>query len=200
MRRLMFRSLAIFLAGVGLICLVFPFAALFSTGGSMLPLDTRAYFGAGTAELVPSVSAVNCHAQEFGTSIRNGRLRVWRCQLILGHASSIEPTTTPVDPYEGLTSAEANAAFQRQLSSLAIPDLQVPSEPSSLARALPFDRSGDLPTLRRMSDSDEPVQYGVIWGGRELASRWFMWACLSLLTLAFGGAALYAARVGWHRR
>ena len=199
MRRLMFRSVAIFLAIVGLISLLFPLIALVNPGGSML-LDTHAYLGAGTAGSVPSVSAVNCWPQEFGTSIRNRRARLWDCKLTLGPGSSVAPTAMPIDPHEGKTGAQASAAFQRRLSSLAIPDIRVQSIPSMLERKLPFDRSGQLPTLRRMSVIGEPLKYGVIWSGRELASRWFIFGCMSLLSFAFGGAAIYGARVAWHRR
>jgi hypothetical protein len=199
MRRIVFQGLAIFLAIVGLISVMFPFVALFIPNGSMLPLDTRAYLGAGTAVSAPSVSAVNCSAQEYGTSIRNGRLRMWNCQLTLGRAPSVGAPAKPVAPYAGMTRAEANAEFQQRLGRLAIPDIRVQSGLSSLERELPFDRSGDLPTLRRMSEPGEPPEYGVVWGGRELAARWFMWALMSLLMFAFGGAAIYAARVGWHR-
>lgn len=199
MQRLVFRCIAIFVALVGLVFVVFPFAALFIPGGSMLVLDTRAYLGAGTDESVPLVSEVNCGAEEYGTSMRNGPLLVWDCQLILGDAPSVAPAARPADPYAGMTSAEANAEYQRRLSALAIPDIRVQSGPTTLERELPFDRSGELPTLRLMSEKGEPLRYGVIWGRRELASRWLMWALMTLLMLAFGAAAIYAARVGWHR-
>ncbi len=199
MRRLMFRSISIFLVVVGLIVLSYPFLALFVSSGSELPLDTRAYFRAGAQAAVPSVTAVNCSAQEYGTSIRNGRLRVWKCQLTLGYAATPPVSGMPADPDAGSTRAGTNAKFQRYLSTLAIRNLTTQSGPSTLERELPFDYSGVLPTLRQMSKEGEPLEYGVVWGGRELATRWLMWALLSLLMWAFGGAAMYAAKVGWGR-
>lgn len=177
MRCMVFRGLATFLAIVGMVCVAFPFFELFVPGGSMLPLDTRAYFGAGTAESVPPVSAVNCSARAYGTSVRGKPSRTWQCYLTLG-----------------------NVPFPRRHSTLSIPDIDVQSGPSFLERELPFERSGELPTLRRMSGDGKPLEYGVIWGGRELASRWSMWALTALLMCAFGGAAICAARVAWHRR
>ena len=127
MRCMVFRGLATFLAIVGMVCVAFPFFELFVPGGSMLPLDTRAYFGAGTAESVPPVSAVNCSARAYGTSVRGKPSRTWQCYLTLG-----------------------NVPFPRRHSTLSIPDIHVQSGPSFLERELPFDRSGELPTLRRM--------------------------------------------------
>lgn len=196
-RRWVFRGLAVYLALFGLVISLFPFAVLMNPAGSMLFLDTRAYFASGSERPAPTVQTVNCSPQEFGTSVRNGPLRLWDCRLVLGSTPLTAPAAAASGPYAGMTSREASAEFQRALGALSKPAAPLQTGPSTLERQLPFDRSGEVPALRQMSPESEPLEYGVVWGGRELASRWSMWALVALLMVAFGGAAMYAARVSW---
>ena len=199
MQRVIYRMLAVFLAAIGLIGVVFPFAALLMPGGLMLLPDTRAFLGAGRSDAVPMVRSVHCSPESFGSRLRNGPMRLWDCQLVLVPAASGPASGAAPDPYAGMTQEQARAEFQRRLGALASPTVRTPGEAAMLERRLPFDRSGQLPSLRRMSGDGAPVEYAVVWGWRELASRWFVWGGLGLLMFACGAAALYAARVGWRR-
>lgn len=71
------------------------------------------------------------------------------------------------------------------------PDARIPA---SIERVLATDRTGDLPTLRRLSADGEPQRFGVVWSGMEIASRWLQWAVLSALFIGIGIGCLYAAR------
>ncbi|MCZ4314221.1 hypothetical protein O4H66_12490 [Comamonadaceae bacterium G21597-S1] len=199
MQRVIYRVLAVFLAASGLIGVVFPIGALFMPGGLMLLPDTRAFLGAGRADVVPTVRSVHCSPESFGSRLRNGPMRLWDCQLVLGPAATRSASGSAPDPYAGMTQEQACAEFQRRLDSLAAPTVQTPGESATLGRRLPFDRGGELPSLRRMSRDGAPPEYATVWGWRELASRWFVWGGLGLLMFACGAAALYAARVGWRR-
>ncbi len=183
MKLLVFRIFAVFLLVCGLICLVFPLAYLFMPNGPMLVLDTRAYFGGGTSENVPEVRQVNCTAEEYGTNTKGGRnkMRMWNCLIIPGGVKPVAKATE-AEPPPGL---------------LYAPIIVGDYSSTTLVRQLPFDRSGDLPTLWNMSGEGDPPLYGVIWNGKELLSRWSSWGLIALLFWGFGIASLWAAKVGW---
>lgn len=182
-RRIAFKLLACLLGVVGFICLVFPFADLFRSGGPMLILDTRAYFVSDSGAPVPPVTAVHCVAETYGTRGRsgNGPMRFWNCQITPGALPGA--TLSAPEPAAG--------SLYAPIASNSDP------APKTLTRQLPFSRDNEIPILRQMSKDGEPLVYGVIWGGKELLSRWIMWALMCLLFLAFAGGCLYAGKVGW---
>ncbi len=199
MRRLLLRVVAVFLIICSIPALLYPVAMLFMSPGPMLLRDTRSLLGAGTADGVPTVSQVNCSAEEFGAGYRLRRFRLWNCLLMLSAPESQPAAAVAGDPYAGMSRDEAMEEYQRQISQLSAATRQAPSVPSYLERQLPQDRSGDLPRLRQLSAAGEPPEYGVIWGGRELSIRWLFWGLLTVVMLIFGGGCLYAAKVAWRR-
>jgi hypothetical protein len=184
------RLLALFLLPFGLICIAFPAAQLVLKDEAGLIDDTRAWFGAGTAEGVPKVTQVSCLEQRHGSPSQRGvGLSDWRCVLDL--AAATRPAED--DPFAGRSYDEGMKEYNRRLSVQLQGLLTGASLPSRLERVLPSDRTGDLPLLRRLSGRNEPPRFGVVWGGAEIVRRWLSWLVMSALFLAFGAACLYAA-------
>lgn len=189
-KRILFRTLAVFVLMGGVIALVFPFANLFLPGGPKLVLDTRAYFKTDNSEQIPLADNVRCWAETYGTRGRhgNGPMRMWNCEI----SYDANPLTAAPEKIED-TDLKAMGLLYAPIGKISGSSAEV------ISRQLPFDRSGDIPQLRLMSAEGEPLVYGVVWGTKELLIRWLMWALLSLLFLAFAAASLYAAKVGWQR-
>lgn len=190
------RGFAVLLVPIALICLAFPFGQLILQDDGGLIDDTRAWFGAGTAEGVPQVSQVSCIKQRYGSNSSRGvGFTEWSCTLYIAPREE-EPKQ---DPWAGMTYEEAMAANDRQIAALS--DLLRPENLMSgkIERVLAGDRTGDLPALRRLSGEGEPPRFGVVWGGWEIAGRWLSWAFLAALFIAIGLACLFAARSIWRR-
>ncbi len=187
------RILAVLLLPVGLVCLAFPAAQLVLKDEAGLIDDTRAWFGAGTAEGVPTVSQVSCLSQRYGSSSQRGiGLSEWQCVLDL--AAAAKPAED--DPFAGRSYDEGMKEYNRRLMAQLDGLRRGASLPSRLERVLPSDRSGDLPVLRRLSAEGEPPRFGAVWGGGEILWRWLAWLLVSSVFLAFGAACLFAAWMG----
>ncbi len=188
------RVLAVFLLPAGLVCLAFPVAQLALRDEADLIDDTRAWFGAGTAEGVPTVSHVSCLQQRHGSASQRGvGISDWRCVLDLSAA----PRPAEDDPFAARSYDDGMKEYNRRLRE-QLNELRTSSKLSSrLERVLPSDRTGDLPVLRRLSAEGEPPRFGAVWGGGEIVWRWLAWLMVSALFLAFGAACLYAA---WRAR
>ncbi len=190
------RGFVVLIVPIALVCLLFPAAQLFLQDDSGMIDDTRAWFGAGTAEGVPEVSEVSCLKRRYGsTSNRRVGFSEWSCRLNLA-AKEERPEQ---NPWAGMTYEEAMQENNRRiaaLSELLRPDARIPS---TIERVLATNRSGQLPTLRRLSAESEPAKFGVVWSGTEIASRWLQWAFLSAIFIAIGIGCLYAARTIWRR-
>jgi hypothetical protein len=191
LKRILLRTMAGFLLAIGVICLIFPFASLFLPGGPMLVLDTRAYFKkAHSGEFSPRADNVRCWAETFGTRGRggNGPMVIWDCEI-----------TYDAIPDVAVTDAAAQTDTQG-VGNLYAPIGKISSVSSeTISRQLPFDRTGDIPQLRLMSTGRDAPVYGVVWGRKELLSRWMMWAVLSLLFLVFAAGCMFAAKRGWQK-
>lgn len=190
------RALSILLLPVGLVCFAFPLAQLFLQEDSGLIDDTRAYFGAGTDEGVPEVSQVSCIKRSYGSSSSRGvGMSDWGCNLYL----VVPGEQHQQDPWAGRTYEEGFEEYQRRLSR-ELESLRSGNHISGqMERVLPFDRTGDLPTLRRLSAEGETPRFGVVWSGSEIAGRWFFWALIAALFFGIGCACLYAVRFAWRR-
>jgi hypothetical protein len=181
---------------IALLCLAFPLVLLSLQGDSGLIDDSRAWFGAGTAEGVPAVTDVSCLKRRYGSNSSRGiGASDWSCTLYL--ASPQRPPEK--DPWAGMTYEEAMRENDRRIAALG--ELLRSGErwPSKIERVVTSDRSGDLPALRRISAPGEPPRFGVVWSGWELAGRWLYSALISALFFAIGLACLYAARRIWRR-
>jgi hypothetical protein len=183
------RLLALLLLPVGLVCLAFPVAQLVLNDEAGLIDDTRAWFGAGTAEGVPAVSQVSCVQQRYGSSSSRGiGLSDWHCVLDLA------PAARPAkdDPFAGRSYDEGMEEYNRRLRE-QLEGLGRNASSSRLERVLPSNRTGDLPVLRRLSGEGEAPRFGAVWRGGEILWRWLAWLLVSALFLGFGAACLYAA-------
>jgi hypothetical protein len=184
------RLMALILLPAGLVCITFPVAQLMLEDEAGLIEDTRAWFGAGTAEGVPTVTEVSCLQQRYGSSSHRGvGLSDWRCVLDL--AAAERPAED--DPFAGRSYADGMKEYDRRLSEQLKGLITGAKLPSRLERVLPSDRTGDLPVLRQLTAENEPPRFGVVWGGGELLWRWLRWLLVSILFLGFGAACLYAA-------
>ena len=189
------RGLSLLLLPVALACLAFPFAQLFLDDGAAMIDDTRAWFGAGTAQGVPAVTQVRCLRHSYGMTTRGPGASEWACSLYL------EPPPEPAgkDPWAGLSYEEAMAENDRRIAALAETIRDAERLPAYLERVVASDRSGDIPALRRLSAAGAPPRFGVVWSGWEIAGRWLHWAFTSALFLAIGLVCLYAVRRNWRR-
>lgn len=198
-RRTGLRILMVLLLVFGTIMLLFPLSQLGREGSPMLWPDTKAWLRFGSAEDVPTVEQVRCVRYQYGTGGLHPRARTrFECDLMLGRAAIAAPVA-PSDPYAGLTKAQADSVFQQIISSAASPLLKISTEPSSLAREVPMDMSGELPVLRRLSAPDAPAEYGVVWGTGEILLRWGVFAMDLVAFWGFGILCLVAARVAWRK-
>ena len=187
------RVLAMLLLPVGLVCLAFPVAQLVLKDEAGLIDDTRAWFGAGTAEGAPTVAQVSCIQQRYGSSSRRGvGLSDWHCVLDL--AAPAAPAQD--DPFAGRSYDEGMKEYNRRLREQLKALSTSASLPSRLERVLPSNRTGDPPVLRRLSGEGEPPRFGAVWGAGEILWRWLAWLLVSALFLGFGAACLYAAWKG----
>lgn len=196
LRHALGRAFLVFLVPIALVCLAFPFAPLFLQEDRGLIDDSRAWLGAGTAEDVPEVTQVTCLKRSYGTTGSRGfSSSDWSCTLYI--APRAEPPKQ--DPWAGMTYQEAMAANDRQVAALS--DLLRPENSMSgkIERVLAGDRTGDLPTLRRLSADGEPPRFGTVWSGWEIAGRWLHWALLAALFIGIGLGCLWAARSIWRR-
>jgi hypothetical protein len=192
LKRALGRVLVFVLVPLALVLVAVPFVHLARSDDWGIIDDTRAYFGAGTAEGAPKVTQVTCIKQSYGTS-RRGHAE-WACTLYLAYAQE-EPA--PIDWKKDYDAAFAQWVEQTNARMKAL--LTDPHAPGKLERILAFDRSGDLPTLRRLSTKGEPPRFGAVWSGRELAVRWFFCLLLFAIFLTLGVLCLLAARVLWRR-
>jgi hypothetical protein len=188
------RRRALIVIPIALVLLAIPIL-LFRSSGSDLIDDTRAYFGAGSAADVPTVTQVSCVASRSGSNSSRGiGMTDYGCSLYL--AAGEEPPRD--DPFKTLPYDEAMREWSRrtmaQMKAINDPANRIPS---TIERSLATNRSGDLPTLRRLTAEGQPQRFGVVWGGDELTLRW---ARMLLLFALFWGPALgslYLARKIW---
>lgn len=182
---------------IALLCLAFPFALMALQDDGALIDDTRAWFGAGTAEDVPVVTQVSCFRRRHGssTSGRGFGASDWSCTL---HLAMPQPPPEK-DPWAGMSWEEAMRENDRRIAALGESLRSAERLPSTLERVLATNRNGDLPVLRRLSAQGEPPRFGAVWSGWELASRWLYWTLLSAVFIALGIFCLYAARRIWRR-
>lgn len=134
------------------------------------------------------------------------------------------PTATPTeeptgDPYAGMTYEQTEAAYKKKMDAwnaaeaermrqykegfeeFAAANRARANAPSNrLERQLSTNRSEQLPAVRLLSAPGEERRIGLVWGWGELASRWVGWLVISFLFFMFGGACLWAVRIGWKRR
>ena len=94
---------------------------------------------------------------------------------------------------------QAMAEWQRRTMA----ELKRVTDPANrlnrIERTLATNRTGQLPTLRRLTPDGQPQRFGVIWGGGELAMRWGRLLVLSALFFGIGLGILYMARKIWRR-
>jgi hypothetical protein len=190
------RGRALLVIPIAFVLLAIPIL-LFRSSGSELIDDTRAYFGAGSAAGVPTVTEVNCVASRSGSNSSRGiGMTDYGCSL---HLAAGEEAPRD-DPFKTLPYDEAMVEWSRrttaQMKAINDPANRIPS---TIERSLATNRSGDLPTLRRLTPDGQPQRFGVVWGGGELT---FRWAKMLLLSALFWGPALgslYLARKIWRR-
>ena len=197
-RRYLQRALLILFVPFGLACLGGPFLMLFARDGSGMIDDTRAWFGAGTAEGVPEVSQVSCFSERFGSSTSASRgvgMTSWNCTLYLVPAEA----EADDDYWKTMPYDEAMKEYRRRIAERMASLANGERLPGSIERVLATNREGDLPVLRRLSGEGEPLRFGAVWSGWEIAGRWLQWALISALFLGFGCLCLLAARRIWQR-
>ncbi len=181
---------------IALLCLAFPFALVSLEGNSGLIDDTRAFFGAGTAQGVPAVTDVSCLNRRYGSNSSRGiGASDWSCTLYL----ALPKQPPEKDPWAGLSYEEAMRENDRRIAALGESLRSAERWPSRIERVTASDRTGDLPALRRVSAPGEPPRFGVVWSGWELASRWLFRALISGLFIAIGLFCLIAARRIWRQ-
>ena len=199
-RRWAFRAIAGFvLFPGGALCLLLMPAQLFMSDGPMLWPDTRAFFGAGTSEGVPTVSQVHCAERQYGT--RRTGFTLWECTLFLVST----PSPQPADPYGGMNREQAAAEyarlyaeFSRRIAARADPAQRALAIPDRIERELSANLGGRIPTLRRLSAPNEPPVFGVVWKGSELFEHWVDWAITYVLIFGwFGAGCLVVGVWGW---
>lgn len=193
LKRALGRVFAVLLVPLALVLVAMPFVHMARQDDWGIVDDTRAYFGAGTAEGAPKVTDVRCLKQSYGTS-RRGHSE-WACTLYLAYDQE-EPA--PID-WKGQDYDAAFAQWQRQTDAQLKALLTEDHVSGKLERVLASDRSGDLPSLRRLSAEGKPPRLGVVWSGSELAVRWFFRLLLFVVFLTLGGLCLLAARLLWWR-
>ncbi len=192
------RGRALVVIPIALILLAIPILMFRSNGGPLID-DTRAYFGAGTADGVPTATSVDCIGSRTGSSTSSSRsigLTTYACVIDIA-----APKPAPQgDPFKTMPYDQAMAEWSRR--SLA--EIKRATDPANalhrIERDLPTNRTGTTPTLRRLSADGEPKRFGVVWGAGELAWRW---ARVLLLTALFWGLALgilVLARRIWRRK
>jgi hypothetical protein len=152
--------------------------------------DTWAYLGGGTVEGVPVVSQVSCVGRTHGGGSRSLQLRDWACVIDLA-----PPQRPAAVPAPGMTTQEVMEENFRRLAELRRPD----RGSSRLNRVLASDRTGDIPTLRRLSAAGEPPRYGIVWGVGELGGRWLHAAFSSALLIGAGAMLLFVSWFVWRR-
>lgn len=181
------RAAALFLVVLGLFCIAVPFGILAFKGDGGLFDDTRAFFGAGSAQGVPVASYVDCTGSRSGSTTRG--FTSYGCVI------DLVATAVPQDnPYTGRSYNDGFIEWQRRR------DAQRANATSNrLERSLAIDRSGVLPTVRRLSAEGEPNRYGLVWGPGELASRWLSALFIGGLFIGIGVPLLLVARKGWQR-
>jgi hypothetical protein len=183
------RLLALLLLPAGLICIAFPIAQLALNDKAGLIDDTRAWFGAGTAQGLPTVSEVSCLQQRYGSSSQRGiGLSEWQCVIDLAVAQA----PAEDDPFAGRSHEDGMEEYNRRLR-IQLKGLLTKGTASRIERVLPSNPTGDLPVLRQLSGENEPPRFGLVWGGGELLWRWLTWLLVSALFLGFGAACLFAA-------
>lgn len=183
---------ALLLVPFGLACITIPVVLLVLKDDRGMINDTRAYFGAGTAEGVPKVSQVSCAGERSGSSSSRGvGFTEWDCAIDL--AATIAPAQG--DPWVGRSYEDGMKEYLRQMSASRSEE----RAPGRIERIIPSNRTGDLPMVRRLSGASEPVSYGLVWGAGEITWRWLAWLAISAMFLGFGAACLIAARVAWRR-
>jgi hypothetical protein len=188
-RRFLGGCIAIFFVAIALVCFAAPVARPAIDDGWGLLDDTRAWFGAGTAEGVPNVSQVSCFRRQFGstsTSRRSGGMSDWNCTIYLGPPDE----RSQDDPWAGMSPEDAYQEYMRRMNEYSDSLLVRSQGEGRIERVLATNRTGTLPTLRRLSSD----RFGVIWGGGELAGRWIAWALLSAVLIGIGVLSLIGAR------
>lgn len=192
------RSRGLLVVPIALLCLAVPPWALCGDEGAVLFDDTRAWFGAGTSAGVPAVTQVNCFPRRTGSrSYRGVGMTDWMCSAYLTPAKDKpQPDPFKTMPYDEAMK-EYNRRLMAQLAAINDPGNRMPGY---VERALASNRTGDLPTVRRLSPDGEPHRFGVVWSGWELASRWLKWALISAMFFGIGIGILLAARSIWRRR
>lgn len=191
------RGRALLVVPIALICLALPLLIFWNSGSALID-DTRAWFGTGTAEGVPTVTQVHCVGSRTGSrSSRGIGMTEWGCSLYIAPARD-KPRD---DPFKTLPYDQAMEEWQRrwQAEMKAIND---PANrlPSKIERSLATNRTGSHPTLRRLTPDGQPQRFGVVWGAGELAWRWTKLLLLSALFLGIGLGILIMARRIWRRK
>lgn len=191
------RARALIVIPIALVLLALPLLLLRGSGGALID-DTRAWFGAGTAEGVPTVTSVDCVGSRTGSNYRSTRsigMTDWGCVI---DVAAPEPAPRD-DPFKTLPYDQAMVEWQRRTMA----ELKRATDPANalgrIERNLPTNRTGTTPTLRRLSPDGEPARFGVVWGGGELAWRWARLLLFAALFWGLGLASLYMARRIWRR-
>lgn len=174
----------------GLACL-WGFSLYAQRDGTGLLDDTLAFLGSGAAEGVPGVSMVHCVGRSHGGGSRSMQLRDWACVVDL--APRQRPAAAPP---AGMTPNEVVEANLRRMAELRRPEARVSNR---LERVLASNRTGEIPTLRRLSAEGEPPRYGLVWGVGELAGRWLQAAFQSAFLLGIGVGLLFLSWWLWRR-
>ncbi len=172
------------------ILIAVPVAMVWTSFGPMID-DTRAYFGAGTAEGVPIVSSVHCVGSRAGSNSSRGLgMTTYECMI---DVTPPRPAAQD-DPFKTMPYDQAMEEWRRRTMA----EIKRVTDPANamgrIERSLPTNRTGTIPTLRRLSSDGEPRRFGVVWGAGELAWRW---GRVLLFTALFWGAAWGVARLGW---
>lgn len=189
------RGRALIVVPIALVLLAIPMLMFGGSGGELID-DTRAYFGAGTAQGVPTVTSVYCVGSRTGSNSSRGiGMTDYDCSI---DAAAPRPPAQD-DPFKTLPYDQAFAEWQRRTTA-EIKRVTDPVNASGrIERTLATNRTGTTPTLRRLSADGQPPRFGVVWGGGELAWRW---ARMLLMTALFWGMALgilVLARRIWRR-
>ena len=182
-------GLVMFVPGA-LACFVGAWLLVTRDGGRLLD-DTRAWLGSGTADGVPLVSGVDCVERSHRGGTRSLQVREWICVIDLA------PRQAPVAaPRPGANPIDVVEENLRRLAELRRPGARASSR---LERMLASNRTGDIPTLRRLSREGEAPRYGIVWGLSELAGRWFTTAFMSALLVGIGAGLLFITWLTWRR-
>lgn len=176
-----------------LILLALPVALFWNSAGALVD-DTRAWFGGGTDQGVPTVTSVHCVGSRAGSNSSRGiGMTTYGCVIDVAAA---KPAAQD-DPFKTLPYDQAMEEWRRRTMA----ELKRVTDPANrlnrIERSLPLNRTGTRPTLRRLSADGQPMRFGVVWGAGDLVWRWVQIMLFTAMFWGLGIGLLILARNIW---